>query len=610
LPITTAQTLEETVDASVAHESCGSGSVSRSVRLGRTVIAKLRGCLKQTNAKLRGYGERLLLAHLQCCRMLVQPSVWSLSTIVLIASLALAGCGRTPDDADRESQETLMETTPVGTENVPSAVWAVNGDIKTLDPMYTVDYPGSTALSLMCESLLTTLPDGSIGPGVAELSRPDETTVVFDIDPDARFWDGAQVTAEDVVYSLDRQRDPALGGFYSAFFDRVDSIEATGPQQVTVKLTEPDYWLDGELASRAGVVLQKKYVEDRGESFGTSSGGTMCTGSYGLESWEPATGIVARANPDYWDGETPKVEQITIKSVPDEAALTSSLLTGEVDGTYRPASMSTLDQLRASDDVEVFQGPSYNTDALIVSSLDGPLGDEGVRRALSLALDRKGIIESVYRGAASTPHWIANPGTFGYAQDVFEEAYQDAPAWEQDLEEAKALVKEAGAEGKTITIGMTRGLAQIAAAAGAYEAAAASIGLKVKLKAVSTENFINFFIDPQARIGLDAFLTADYPDYADPAAFIATIVLPNGARNYAALEDKQLIELMGNARGTADPDERARIVIDALNRFNEVLPWIPLVQPNTVLVMNRKLTGAVSSFAYMSGPWAADLGGR
>ncbi|PKH40144.1 peptide/nickel transport system substrate-binding protein [Nocardioides alpinus] len=542
--------------------------------------------------------------------MTIRPRWRTLITLSLVVSAALTGCGRQTDDSDRKPSETLADTTPAGTDEVTSAVWAVNGDIKSLDPLYTFDYPGNTAVSLMCESLLTTMPDGSIGPGVAKISRPTETTVVFDINEGARFWDGTPVTAEDVVYSLERQRDPALGGFYGAFFDRVDTISATDPLQVTLNLTAPDYWLDGELAGRAGVVLQKKYVETRGESYGTSSGGVMCTGAYELESWVPATGIVMKANPDPWQGATPRVEQLTVKSIADEAALTSSLLTGEVDGTYRPAGMSTLDQLRASDDVEVFQGPGYNTDALIVSSLDGALGDARVRRALALALDREGIIDSVYKGAAQMPKWISNSGTFGYAPDVFEAAYERTPTWAQDLSEAKALVAEAGAEGKTVTIGMTAGLAQIAAAAGAYESAAAAIGMKVKLKAVSTENFINFFIDPKAREGIDGFLTVDYGDYADPVALVASIVLPNGSRNYAGLEDDRLIELTTQARATADPEERAKVVVQVMNRFNEVLPWIPMVQPNTVLVMNRELSGAVSSFAYMSAQWAGELGGR
>lgn len=530
--------------------------------------------------------------------------------LALIASVAVAGCGRDADVERPQQSVTLQDTTPPGQENVASVVWGVNGELKSLDPLYTFDYPSTTAVTLMCESLLKTLPDGSIDAGLATLSEHSDTRMVLDINPAAHFWDGSPVTAEDVVFNLERQRQPNLGGFYIAAFDRVDTIEATGPLQVTINLLKPDYWLDGGLASRAGVIVQKKFVEERGESFATSSGGTMCTGAYSLKSWENSTEIVAQANPAYWNGEAPHVGEITMRSVPDEAALSSSMLTGEIDGTYRPASISTLNQLRESNVLDTYQGPGYNTDALIISNVDGTLGDVRVRRALSLAVDRQGIIDSVYKGAASMPRWISNPGTFGYAESVFEEAYDATPEWDRDLEEAKALVEEAGADGQTITIGMTNGLAQIAAAAGAWEAAGRAIGVKVQLKAVSTENFINFFIDPKAREGIDAFTTVDYGDYADPVSMVATIALPAGARNYAGIEDAQLIDLLERARETADPEDRAAIVVDIMERFNEVLPWIPLVQPATLLVMNKRLTGAVSSFAYMSSSWADDLGGR
>src|SRR5206468_1708744 len=83
--------------------------------------------------------------------------------------------------------------------------------------------------------------------------------------------------------------------------------------------------------------------------------------------------------------------------------------------------------------------------------LKGALGDVRVRRALSMALDRQGIIDSVYRGAALMPRWLSNPGTFGYGKSVFDAAYAKAPVMTQNIDAAKKLVQQAGATGKTIT---------------------------------------------------------------------------------------------------------------------------------------------------------------
>ena len=68
--------------------------------------------------------------------------------------------------------------------------------------------------------------------------------------------------------------DPNGGGFYYGSFDRVKSIEATGPKTVKITLTQPDYWLLGELSSTPGQIVKKAYVESKGKDFGTVTGGT------------------------------------------------------------------------------------------------------------------------------------------------------------------------------------------------------------------------------------------------------------------------------------------------------------------------------------------------
>ena len=123
----------------------------------------------------------------------------------------------------------------------------------------------------------------------------------------------------------------------------------------------------------------------------------------------------------------------------------------------------------------------------------------------------------------------------------------------QDLAKAKDLVRQAGASGKTITLGMTNEVSNLASAANAIRSAGEAIGLKVKFKAVSAQNFINFFTDPKAREGIDGFPTVNYPDYADPAALYNTIVAPDGSQNYDAFRDDEINTLMDQARATGRP---------------------------------------------------------
>jgi peptide/nickel transport system substrate-binding protein len=544
-----------------------------------------------------------------------------LSIAVAAAAVALtllaSACGRSLSSADSGGSTAgnisptadLVSTTPAGAKPVSQAVWAVYRDVNSLDPAFAFDYPENTAVSLMCESLLLQKASGAISPGLATLTTPTQKSLVFTINPKATFWDGHPVTPADVIYSLDRQMNPSLGGFYGQVFSRVTSIAQTGSDQVTITLKEPDYWLEGELASMAGIVIEKSYAVKEGKNYGTPAGGIMCTGPYQLKSWSPSAGVVAAADPHYWRGTTPLVKQITLTGVPDNNDLTAGLETGAIQGTYASGGIPTLGQLRQNKAVKVYQGPGWATDAMIVTASSGPLANVKVRQALSLALNRQSIINSVYKGAALMPKWLANPGAFGYGASVFDRAYQASPTLSQNLAAAKKLIAQAGVAGQTITIGTTSEVSTIAFETGAYQQAATAIGLKVALKSVSAQDFVNFFTDPSYRKGIDMVPTVNYGDYADPAALLATVVLPGASQNYDKYDDPQLTTLLNQAQGTANPDQRAALVAKAEQRAAVTLPWIPTVDPTNVLVMSSKLTGATGSFAYMFAPWATSLGG-
>ncbi len=532
-----------------------------------------------------------------------------LTALVLLAS----ACGRSVSEGSPTPSGQGVElatTTPAGTQPVDKITWGVYRETNSLDPIYAFDYPENTVLAVLCETLLRQQPDGSITSGLADLTYTNPTTMVFTLKPGVTFWDGNPLTPEDVVYSLQRNTDPQLGGFYGAVFSRVSSIAATGSNQVTITLTQPDYWLAGELASTPGWIVEKSYVESKGKDFGTPSGGTMCTGSYKLDSWKPGDVLSVVRNDSYWNPDVkPLVREIDFKGTPDEASLTSALLNGGVNGYYA-FSISTLDQLRQSSNVTVTDGAGWNTDAFIVSSFDGALGDVRVRQALSMALDRQGIIDTVYKGAALMPKALSAPGTWGYGRSVFQSAWNALPDITQNIDAAKKLVQEAGATGKTITIGMSSELTNLATEASAYQSAAESIGMHVKLKSVSAANYINFFIDAKARAGIDGFFTTNYGDYADPSALLASLVLPDGSQNYSGYSNPQVTQLMDQARTTADDTERAKLVADAQKLIMQDLPWIPDALPSSSLLTSSNLTGAVASFAYMFAPWANDLGGK
>src|SRR5262252_4567304 len=289
---------------------------------------------------------------------------WRSNRRVVIAAAACAlmaaACGRSaPVPGQMSPVKGLVTVTPAGTKAVPSVVWRVYRDVNSLDPIFAFDFPEYTAVSLMCESLLRQAPDGSLQPGLATVANPSPTTMVFTLRPGVKFWDGHPVTPADVVYSLDRNTDPKLGGFYSLVFNRVKSIAATGSSQVTITLKQPDYWLQGELASMPGIIIEKSFAQKQGKNYGTPAGSIMCTGAYMFKSWNPGVGVIAGANPHYWNPAVkPLVGQITIKGVPDVSSFTSGMLTGAIQGGYS-FGLPTLDQLKSSSAVKVYQGPGW-----------------------------------------------------------------------------------------------------------------------------------------------------------------------------------------------------------------------------------------------------------
>ena len=101
------------------------------------------------------------------------------------------------------------------------------------------------------------------------------------------------------------------------------------------------------------------------------------------------------------------------------------------------------------------------------------------------------------------------------------------------------------------------------------------------------------------RATVDGFPTESWGDYADPAALLAQVGLPDGLQNYGHFSDLAITAAREQARGTASPDKRAALVAEAEKLTAQQLPWIPDVEPDTALVLSRHLTGAVSSSAYL-----------
>jgi peptide/nickel transport system substrate-binding protein len=208
------------------------------------------------------------------------------------------------------------------------------------------------------------------------------------------------------------------------------------------------------------------------------------------------------------------------------------------------------------------------------------------------------------------PRTLASPGQWGYGQSVFEQDWARLPQMTVNLTKAKALIKAAHAAGKSIVIGTTQEISSLATDANVVRQAAVEIGLKVTIKSVSAQDYIALFESASARKGIDMFPTSNYGDYADPAALYNTVVMPGGSQNYDDFNDPTMVKDLDLARSTANPDLRASYVAKVGDLVATQLPWIPLDDPDTVLITSHQLTGAPASFVYMGGPWANMMGAK
>lgn len=526
------------------------------------------------------------------------------------AALTLAGCGSGTNGGTKGGAGELVTWTPKPTSEVESITWNLGtGEPDKLDPANAVDYAPNTVHSILCENLLVQTPEFEIKPNLASsVANPDELTWVYTLRDDVTFWDGSPMTADDVVYSLQRTRK---GFLYGYLFANVKSIAATGDHEVTVKLTSPDYLFNDELASSAGVVVQKKYASAHEKDFGTAGGGMMCTGPYKYDSWTQGQKISVERYDDYWNDAAPlKVKHIDFTFLTDDAAITSGLVSGEIDGTFNTPTSGRSQLAAAKDKGTLHFGPSPLTVTLIAANQKGPLGDERVRKALNMAVDWKGILAQIYGGNGSVGALQTPRSVFGFAKDgltgLADEIRTDGT---QQIEEARRLLADVPAELKQTEISLVVPSQQETQQLGvSVKDAADKLGLNFTLNVVPADNYTAYLFDPATRGDTDLIYTQFWPYIPNPLDWLGATAVTLGSFNqggYGGID-----ATFGKAVATQDEGERAALVVAMEKQLNdEMNPMFPGIELNNDVWLGSRITGAPAAFAYVFFPWAAYLGG-
>jgi peptide/nickel transport system substrate-binding protein len=489
--------------------------------------------------------------------------------------------------------------------------WALPFEAASLDPIKSWSYPENTVLANLCESVVHLTPDLKLEPGLAsKVDTSDPTKVVLTIRDGVRFWDGSPMTAQDVAFSLNRNLQPDLGGYFGPFWRNVGSVAATSSSEVTIRLKRPDVLFWKTLSMATGAVSEQAYVKRKGKAYGTPKGGLMCTGPFKLDRWAPGQSVVISRSDDYWNPQLrPKAGRVELRAVADQAALTNALLTGEIDGTFFTP-VAAIDRLQASGAGTLYRGRSTLAQ-MLVPRLEGPLGDVRIRRALSMALDRTVISQRVWEGAATPLSSIATPTTWGYARDTFTRAYQELGVKPTaDLEAARALVRQAGVPARTITVWSSAERREANTTANYIADVGGQLGLKMKVRTVPIQEYATWAYDPAVRARTDLALTLWWTDVAEPLQALWPIAEPGGVSNYNGYHNPAAVRLLTRAFGEADDTARARLVDQAQRvMFAEDMMWIPLVNVATLTWMGKRITGGpVGVPGAFYTPWAAYVG--
>ena len=320
-----------------------------------------------------------------------------------------------------------------------------------LDMQKSTNSGSSSIADCIFESPLRWTEDNELVPCLLKeipTFEADGVTLHCELKPNIKFHDGTTLTASDVKYSFERMFKPETGGKSTYMYDLIKGAKemlagtATELEGLTVEddthftfvLTNPMVTFVNNLGINYADIFPKDACEKAGKSWGT---GTNCigTGKYKVVSNDDTTEVVLARFDDYHDGK-PALDEVHFQFVDDLNTKMMSFKNGDVD--YCDLDASQLQQYKSDPAVKdlITQYPTLGVQFVNLNLSSEKLQDVRVRKALSLAINRDELIQSIVGGAGTVPSgWLA-PQTPGHDPN--------APAFEYDPEKAKALLAEAG----------------------------------------------------------------------------------------------------------------------------------------------------------------------
>lgn len=364
----------------------------------------------------------------------------------------------------------------------------------------------------------------------------DGLTYTFQLAEGVTFHDGSPFSAEDVVWTFERLRDPANGFATQSLYANIASIEATSDLEVTFTLNEPNPFFLYDLSDNHALILKAGTADPSGFNG---------TGPFMVSDYRPEDRIIMQANPDYFIAGQPALDGLEIIFFADETAAVDALRSGQVDLAMR-MSTALFESLMNEPGITTVEVPTNGFDLIRLRADTEPGNDPRVIQALKLATDRQAIFMLVQQGYGA----VGRDSPIGplYASYYTEET----PLPERDVEAARQLLAEAGYEDglqfdlHTPDTGNRPDLAVVIQ----EQWAAAGIDVNVIVEPESVYYGDDGWLEVQ--LGITGWGDRPYPQF-----YLDVMLACDAIWNEAHFCDEELDQLIQTAGTTLDEEERA-----------------------------------------------------
>ena len=386
---------------------------------------------------------------------------------VSAAALGLAACGGSKSGSTATSGSASSAAgSSTGSVNTAGFTVQYGSNPETLDPALNSAIDGANTVITIFEPLLLINENNEVVGGQAESweASEDGLTWTFTMRDGLKWSDGTDLNAKDFEYSFKRMVNPDTAAPYAetclGMIDGFDAAQAGDADALNVKasddgktltivLSYPCSYFDKMAAFATMSPVQQATVEANGDSWCTSADTFVSNGPYMITDWTPSERIVLTKNPNYvggWDSSKIVSDTITLLLLEDSSASFAAYNSGEAVLIKDVPTDEIPSLTKAEDGGDFYVDTILGTYYVSLNLQRDAFQDAKVRRALSLAIDRDYVANTIMQGTYTTADSIVGPGIVdesGYFHDNGNAPYISAD-YEANLAEAKKLLEEAG----------------------------------------------------------------------------------------------------------------------------------------------------------------------